>query len=181
MIHLELNESNFALVDLKIKEAPQKVMFVTSRALNRTIAMTKTRQTKDAKSKYTLLNSLYAGGISVLKANPGNLMASVNAKGAPISLEYFKVSSKKRNNRKRLTVEVKKGESKSLGDAFIGYSNRATVCQRLGAERVPLKQLFGPSLPQILGETSILEQLTIFSNDKFNERFEHEFMFEFNK
>ena len=65
MIHLELNESNFALVDLKIKEAPQKVMFVTSRALNRTIAMTKTRQTKDAKSKYTLLNSLYAGGISV--------------------------------------------------------------------------------------------------------------------
>ena len=181
MISLELSESNFGMLNLYMQQAPIKVTQVASRALNRTISAVKAEQIKSAKEKYTLKSGMYKG-VNVRNSNPGNLMASVNAQGSTISIDNFKVSSKKRTIKQvRLTAEVKKGESKSLGDSFIGYYNKPTIFHRLGAERVPLKQLFGPSLPQILGETSILDQLMLFSNNKFNERFEHEFMFEFNK
>ncbi len=181
MINLELTEGNMAMVNLFVNDAPKRVIIVASRALNRVIGSVKSKQIQDAKEKYTLLNSMYYNGVTLSKSTPGNLEASVNAQGSPISLEYFKISSKKRINRNKLIVEVKKGQAKSLGDAFIGYYHKGTVFQREGAERVPLKTLYGPSLPQMFGEQSIIQKLLLFSNDKFNERFEHEFQYEFMK
>ena len=181
MISLELSESNFGMLNLYMQQGPVKVTQLASRALNRTISAVKTEQIRSAKDKYTLKSGTYKG-VNVRNSNPGSLMASVNAQGSPISIDNFKVSSKKRTNKQvRITAEIKKGQSKSLGDSFIGYYNKSSIFHRIGAERVPLKQLFGPSLPQMLGEVSILDQLMLFSNAKFNERFEHEFNFEFNK
>lgn len=172
MIKLVLDERAFADAYKFIEKAPQKVPKIISRALNRTLDMTKAEQTRRARDTYTVKAGKLRENYRVKKSNPSNLFGEISSSGEQIALEHFQLS-RKRRSRVPLKAAVKKGGLKPLGKSFIAYNDGyGGAFARKGAGRTPIRRLFGLSAPQMLGEENILEYLTGYAQEKFNERFE---------
>lgn len=175
MIVVALDERALGDITSFLERAPKKVPVIISRTLNRTLDMTKAEQIRRTRDIYEIKSGKLRENYRVKKSNPGSLFGEIVSTGSPIALEHFRLSRKKRS-RVPLKAAVKKGGMKSLGDGFIAYHDgHGGAFAREGAKRIPIERKFGPSAPQMLGEEGILEHLTGYSQEKFNERFQHEF------
>ena len=176
MIKLVLDERAFADAYKFIEKAPQKVPKIISRALNRTLDMTKAEQTRKARDTYTVKAGKLRENYRVKKSSPSNLFGEISSSGEQIALEHFQLS-RKRRSRVPLKAAVKKGGLKPLGKrSFIAYQDgHGGAFARKGAGRTPIRRLFGLSAPQMHGEENILEYLTGYAQEKFNERFRNGF------
>lgn len=176
MIVVSLDERALGDITSFLQRAPKKVPVIISRTLNRTLDMTKAEQVRRARDTYEIKAGKLRENYRVKKSNPGSLFGEIVSSGSPIALEHFKLSSKRRS-KTPLKAAVKKGGLKTLGRrAFIAYQDgHGGAFARKTAKRIPIKRLYGLSAPQMLGEEGILEYLTGYSQEKFNERFQHEF------
>ena len=175
MIKVVLDEKMFNDANKFISIAPKKVPIIISRSLNRALDMTKAEQTRKARDIYEIKVGKLREDYKVKKSDPGNLFGEIVSSGSPLALEHFRLSSRRRS-RNPLKVAVKKGGMKSLGQGFIAHHDgHGGAFARVGGNSLPIERLYGPSAPQMLGEENILEHLTGYSQEKFSERFEHEF------
>ena len=176
MIVVALDERALGDITSFLQRAPKKVPVIISRTLNRTLDMTKAEQVRRARDIYEVKAGKLRENYRVKKSNPGSLYGEIVSSGSQIALEHFRLSSRRRS-KVPLKVAVKKGGLKPLGRrAFIAYQDgHGGAFARKGAKRIPIKRLYGLSAPQMLGEEGILEYLTGYSQEKFNERFQHEF------
>lgn len=176
MINIVLDERAFADAYKFMGTAPKKIPVITSRALNRTLDMTKSEQIRKARDTYTVKAGKLRENYRVKKSSPSNLFGEISSSGEQIALEHFQLS-RKRRSRVPLKAAVKKRGLKSLGRrAFIAYQDgHGGAFARKGAKRIPIRRLYGLSAPQMLGEDGILEYLTGYAQEKFMERFENGF------
>lgn len=175
MITVKINESQYNMINEIIKQSPQKINNAVSLSINRSLEMTRTEQIRRAMEKYSVKKKDLLEGLSLSKANSGNLLGKILSKGETIGLDHFKLNQKTRKNGKEVKVDVKKSGMKSLANAFIAYNDgRLGAFVRTSDARLPIKRLKGPSAPQMLGEMTIIEYLQGFVEDKFNMRLEHE-------
>lgn len=168
------------------KELPSCI----SRALNRSLEMTKTEMLRKTTGQYTVKRSKLTKTINLFKSTESNLNGSIYSSGERIGLDHFKLTPKKHLYRKGVKVAVRKGPLKSITSekAFIAYSDGKlgafvrtgkigiTKSRRTGKKRKQstIRRLRSLSAPQMLGELSILEYLQGYADDKFRIRLEHE-------
>ena len=53
-------------------------------------------------------------------------------------------------------------------------SGHIGVMRRIGKERLPIKQLYGPSVPQMAGEPGVKEVVVAGAEERFGKRLDHE-------
>ena len=176
MLNIKLDESNLRQIENFLELMPNQLPGAIARAINRSLAMTKTEQLRSSTSMYTIARGKLAESITEYKASSGNLTGKIYSSGKVIGLDHFKLSPKTRSKRKKMvSASVKKGGMKSLPNAFIAYNDgRLGAFKRKTSSAFPIERLMGPSAPQMLGEMSILDYLQGFAEEKFNMRFEHE-------
>ena len=156
------------------------------RALNHTADRAKVvgaREVRDT-GGYKIKIGTIKACIKVKRASQSNLRASVVAKGQPIPIIEFGA----KQTSKGVTISVQKGR-KLLPGAFIATmpSGHKGVFYRKGNlhkkivtggkaswHGLPIKEVFGPSVPDGLANKAVQDAVLAFIGDVFEQRLQHE-------
>ncbi|WP_064611163.1 phage tail protein [Streptobacillus moniliformis] len=156
-------------------KAPKELKKAISFAINRTLAMVKTRQLKSVTEEYSVKRKDLFKNLKVRKSTTTTLNGLINVVGSPLGLDHFKLVPRVRRRNKVVRVAVKRRATKVLPNAFIAYHDGFLgAFSRVGKSSLPIKRLKGPSIPQMFGGSSIIEKLQGFAENKLKERLEHE-------
>lgn len=144
------------------KEAPKYI----ADAVNRAASATKTAMIKRITETHNVTPAAVKKTLTVTHANSTSLAATVKLRGLVIRLAQFSLAQD--INSREVLAAVLHGESpKPLGPmVFFGrmirgqkkrktgvfsyQKNKVAVFKRLGSERLPIKQLFGPAIASML-------------------------------
>lgn len=163
-------------VQKKLKSIPEKAPNAMASALNRTITNVTTNISKETRKKYHIKAGDIKSNLTKSKASRSNLSGEVSVKGKVIGLDKFKVSPKTVNPKRRqqLKISVKKGNVGRVMGAFISNMSGIKVAKRTTNKRLPIKRLYGPSAPQMVGNEEVARVVTQEAGKTYEKRLEHE-------
>lgn len=158
------------------------------RALNKTAVQARTAASQEVKSAgYNIKASAIKKSFSIDKARRGRLVVVLRATGRPIALINYGA----RQNKNGVSVQVKASRT-ILRHSFIATmpNGHRGVFQRVGDKHkkvmrngkvfrtgLPIKEMFGPSIPQSLANASVEKALMEKIRQKFPQILKHELAF----
>jgi hypothetical protein len=149
-------------------------------AINRAMQAGRVKAVTEATKQYTAKRKRVADTIKVSRATVDNLVAAVRSRGKAIRLADFMTNpskpQKKRPDVLKANVLRETGFQPIKG-AFIAASKRTGklgVFIRRTKAQYPIQQLYGPSIPEILGTKTVAEAVESRAQDVLGDRFNHE-------
>lgn len=177
MIEVKIDTKELERVEEMLSSIPKGMEKATSAAINRTLQSTKTLATRKVREIYDVKAEVARGTISLKRASNSNPYGAMISRGTPIPLIKFKINPNKPNpaRRKPIFASVKKSGG-TLKSAFVASfdSGHTGVFERIGKSRLPIRELYGPSTPQMIGEESIIEELAEAAQETMIKRLSHE-------
>lgn len=149
-------------------------------ALNKTAPGVRTDTVRQLAENYTASQKDIRPAVSIgQKASPGNLLAKVLGTHHVMPLMAFRVRPKSASRRRPkggITAEVKRGQSRKIPHAFIAtIKGRPEVAQRVHrGKRVPIRRLYGPTIPQMMDNDGIAEKVMRMANARLAKNMAHE-------
>lgn len=151
-------------------------------ALNRAASSAKTAAGRKVRERYTIkAKDVNAAFKIVTKPSAGSLEAVLRAKTGSLPLINFQTKPSappgKKQPRGGVKVGVLKGQRKSLEHAFVakvGAGGHVGVFERSTRRRLPIKELFGPPIPEMLNAEEVRKDLEQTFSDTFEQRINHE-------
>lgn len=149
-------------------------------AINRAIKAAKTAGTRKASKVYYQRQTDINRVTRVGRATRSNLSASFSSRSRKIPLYAFRVKPKQpiKDNPPELKVSVKKDTGfQTIKRAFVEIgrsSGNLNVFQRVGRERYPVRTLFGPSIPEMMGDGDVRGAVNDRAFEMLEQRFDHE-------
>ena len=166
---------------------PDVVEKATRSAVNKVAAKAMTAAKKDIRQEYNVkagdlvrrnkaTGELGRGpnnrqGLSLIRARKGGQTALILGRGGPLPLIHFGASPKTpqadqaRKRRKGVTVRVKKSTGRTrLQHVFVAQMKSGHIGlfeREEGADRTPIHQLYGPSVPAMLKENILAVEWTV--------------------
>lgn len=173
---VDIDQATVRYVQMRLGEFEKRAPNAISNALNRGMTNINSNIRKEIRKDYHIKAGDISATLSKIRATRGSLSSAVVSKGNLIGLEKFKVSPKTINpNRKTpLTVAVKKSGGKKVGGAFMAEINGPKMFMRVKKSRLPIRRLFGPSVPQMLGREEIRLKIEDEGRNTFDRRLDHE-------
>lgn len=176
---IEIDKKQMEVVKKLFKGMESKLPTILMRAINRAADNAKTNMGKETSRNYIVKAGDVKSTVKIVKANTRRLGAIVISNGAKVPLYKFKVSPsipKPKNPPKAYKVKVKKsGNLKSILGAFVadinGYNR---VMQRESKKRLPITQLYGPSIPEMIGNKSVSQYIENEAAKTLEKRIDHE-------
>ena len=157
MIEVVVNRGQMRALREMLRSIPRDVPKALARALNKVAKSTHVRILRKISGEYAVSQrDLKNKNISLKRANYKNLMATIRIKGRRIQLLTFKAKQLK----KGVSYKIKKGRGRRVVYAFMesppGSKKQTTmasghrgVFKRRGKSRLPIVELYGPSVPAI--------------------------------
>lgn len=162
----------------------------TRRALRAAIA----EAAKQTPKKYNVTQKTVRDSFTVsnVKISSGTISGKVVSRGSGLPLINFKVQPKTLNPRRKgqLNISVTRGNNSVIPGAFIArVRGKVGVYRRLntyasaknhyyldgkGRRREEIRQQYGISVPQMLGNEKIAWEIARAAREKLDERFDHE-------
>ena len=158
------------------------------RALNKTATQARTAAAQEVRAAgYNIKSSAIKSSFSITRATRGNLVAVLKATGRPVALINYSA----RQGKNGVSVQVKAGRT-VLRHAFIATmpNGHRGVFERTGKQHkkvmrngktlrtgLPIKELFGPSIPQSLANDAVQKALMAKIRQKFPQILKHELAF----
>lgn len=173
-IAAELVKANSILGHIK-NGAPRAI----NGALNRTIDGVKTDIVAHVRNTYDIKPGEVRKLLKATHSKPTTLQASIRAKGSRIPLIQFHVTPNKPGQQSSGTVlraSVKQSGGKPIPGAFVMKMSdgKLGVAMRVGKQRLPVKELYGPAIPQMIGEENIQKYVMNGADERFKKRIDHE-------
>lgn len=172
MIIQKIEVSGVEEIEQRLGAFKSKAPLVVSRAINRAVSNIRKNMGKEVPQRYYVSSGTVRGTIRTLNASKSSLSGAVVSSGSPIALSKFKVSPNRgvKRTKKGFSPGVysagveKSGGLKPLsGDpkAFIAdmKSGHTGVWNRVSSKRLPIKQLYGPSVPQMAKNEEIMVKI----------------------
>lgn len=188
MAGFEVNlRTNAHSVAMEFSLAGREMEPALVRALNKTTDQGKVQTSRAIRDVggYNLKASVIKAGIKVRRASQGQLKAAIVSSGRPVPLIKYSA----RQTAKGVTVLVQKGR-KLIAGAFIAtmptghqgvYVREANARhKRVGHgskaswHALPIRELFGPSVPDGMANPDVRDAVLAFMNEKFPSILEHE-------
>lgn len=169
-----------AVADLQAM--PPRVKKATARSLNRAIKAAQTFMSRSMAKDTGLKVADVKAGFTLRQAYPENLSASLRAGGTRMPLVLFNAKGPEPSRGRKVGVTYKlRGEGTTLPSAFIATmtSGHRGVFLRIGTGRLPIRELFGPSLGLVFQHFMADGQQVAL--DAFDKNFTHEFAFQLGK
>ena len=163
MIETRIQVDNIEEVKQRLGNLSHKAPSVLANAINRTTTNIKKTMAQQTAKRYNIANGEVKKTISISKATRARLEGATISKASPIALAKFKVSPNRivsyangKPSPKVYKVSVEKGPASKRLDAdpkaFIAVmkSGHQGLFRRLTDDSLPIKQLYGPSVPQMI-------------------------------
>lgn len=152
-----------------------------ARGLNKTATNVRTSASTAIRQRRSLSAKVVRDAMAIRKATTQRLVAQLVVTGKPIPLRDYKANQTK----KGVTVSVTPGKRKLVehrdNRAFIVPSIGGHVFAREGASRLPIKKLFGPSLPSTFVQAEVRKAWTATATESMPKRLAEELRFELSK
>lgn len=175
---IELRAEHTERLEAVLGNTPRQIPIVIARAINRAGDAARTQAARSAREIYNVKYKAVLKTIKIQKAYPGNLQASVKSVGSPLSLMQFKVDPSRPQPKRKapIIVSVKKGTRKPFEGGFVAQmsSGHVNVFTRTTKKRFPIKQHYGPSIPKMLGNESVVRFVENKAMEVLDTRLEHE-------
>ncbi|KVF22932.1 phage tail protein [Burkholderia cepacia] len=158
------------------------------RALNKTATQARTAAAVEVRAAgYNIKSSAIKNSFSIQRATRSNVVVVLKATGRPVALINYGA----RQGKNGVSVQVKAGRT-VLRHAFIATmpNGHRGVFERTGKQHkkvvrngkvrrsgLPIKELFGPSIPQSLANESVQKALMKKIREKFPQILRHELAF----
>lgn len=158
-----------------------KVPVAAARAINKTLTNVRTESSKRIRDERALSASVVKSALLIRKANKYQLYGALIASGRPIPLRDYQA----RQTQKGVTVKVSPSGRKLIVEAgrhafLVGrYGDHVFI--RTSNTRVPIKKLYGPSIPATFLKKKIVEAMTQVAGDNWPKRFEEELNYELSR
>ena len=187
MIISEIRVSGIEDIELRLGNMKKNAPLVLSRAINRAVSNVKKNMGKETSSLYYISSGNVKKTVNITKATKSKLKAAAISQGSGIALSKFKVNPGtpvKYRGTSRSPKVYRAGVKKSGGvkpldgnpKSFIAVmkSGHVGVFSRLGGEGLPIKQLYGPSVPQMVKNENIMEKINREANETLQKRIDAE-------
>lgn len=150
-----------------------------ARAVNRTTASVKKAAAEKTAEEYYTKQKNVKETMSVSKATPKKLVATLMSKGTRIPLSAFKISPNKVDSKNRaiMQAQVKRtGSGGVIRRAFLVKfaSGHTALMERRGRPRLPIDELYGPAVPQMMSQQPVMSVMSKESEAVLSKRMEHE-------
>lgn len=159
-----------------IKNGSEKAV---ATSINRTLVGVKTQLSSKIRDKYFIKAKDLNSVINITKASPSNPSGRIDARGTRLPLIRFNVNPKNPRRIKMVSAGVYAGGRKGLPGAFVQKTKKGNIgiFHREGAERYPIFEKFGPSIPQMMNQIMLTtEDLQNYTNERFERELDHEVM-----
>lgn len=175
-IVVDVDKRTVEAVQHRLGEFSKRAPNAISNALNRGMTNVNSNIRKEIRKDYHIKAGDINATLSRNRANKGSLTATVQSKGHLIGLDKFKVNPKTVNPKRStpIRVAVKKSGGNTIGSGFVADINGPKLFMRTKKSRLPIRRLFGPSVPQMLDRQDIRDYISNEGQDTFERRLEHE-------
>ena len=180
-------EGSIEEVQKRLGNLSHKAPSVIANAINRTTTNIKKTMAQETTQRYNITSGEVKKTITVNRATRANPQGAVISKASPIALSKFKVSpnrkvtySKGKPSPKVYKVSVEKGPASKPLDvdpkAFIAEmkSGHQGLFRRKTDSSLPIKQLFGPSVPQMIKNDGSMERIQAEAENTLQKRIDAE-------
>ncbi len=178
---ITIDEKGLKEAQMLLADMPKAVPKAAARAINRAATAAKTEAWKQIKKDYTIKQTyVRKAWDKITKATASNLSAKLISRGPVMALSYFKIKPKsppKRRPKNPVYAQVRNDGGGTIRGAFVARmkSGHTGVFHRTrGNQSLPIKQNFGPSVPQMLGSETVSAFIEKRASEVLNKRFEHE-------
>lgn len=164
-------------------EADPAMRIAASRAMNRSITAARAQAVRHTRENYTMRAKTVRDSLKISRSSVRNMQADMTSRGELLPLTEFK-HGPKNPSRRMLRVTVTKSGNKTLRRAFVatarplrggsGVGNPYQIFERVGRARGPIRMLFGPSVPQMIGNKTVIQSIEERALQVMDQRFEHE-------
>lgn len=179
---------NVKQIEERLGSLKKKTPTVLANAINRAVTSIKKSMAIETSSKYNITSTDVKKTISIHKATRSNLVGRTISRSSPIALAKFKVSPNSplkfgvsgKRSPLAYKASVKKGKIPEKLDknpkAFIAImkSGHKGVFIRKTGESLPMKQLFGPSVPQMVKNEDSIRKIEKESQSTLEKRIDAE-------
>lgn len=173
-------KSDFKEVYKMYKDMPGLVEDSAKTALNRTRNKTFTATSRAISQKLQLPVKVVKSNLRKVNATKSTLKATIISKGKALNIIHFK--SAKTNKGIKATVW---GKRRLYDRSFIVNINKRSdskkVFARLGKPRLPIYELYGPSIPETMLEGEILKIMQDVAGKAWQKNFASAMIFNLNK
>lgn len=171
---IDINNNHIKEVKRALGPFQKKAPLIMARALKRAQTNVQKNISKETRARYHVKAKDVKETLSAERPTRYRIQATVISKGYRLPLAKFKVSPIKRPNRPRhIKVSVKKGNTAELLHAFIANINGNRVMERKEVTRLPIKQLMGPSVPEMVGNDESVKIISKEAIVTYNKRLNH--------
>lgn len=157
-----------------LSEIPKGAEAAAAQAFNRALATGRAAATREVTKRYTVKAKDVRPTFSMKKASKNNLDAELISKGGALPLRAFEhrpTTDTTGRKRKPIRVTIKSGNNFSLVTSFVWRQN---IFGRVGSARLPIAKKVGPSVPSMLGNDNIVEEVQGIMAETAEKRLEHE-------
>lgn len=168
------DKRSIELAQEMLNDIPKGAEAAAARAFNRALITGRAAATKEVTKRYAIRTSDVRYSFKLKKATKSDLTAELISGGAALPLRSFAHRPKTDTTgakRKPIRVTIKAGETKTFTTSFVWNNN---IYIRLGERRLPIKKMFGPSVPSMLGNDDIVEEVQDIMVEAAEKRLEHE-------
>ena len=174
MIDIQIDEEQVKICQGLLARTPSKLIRASANAVNRAITAGKAVASKAARDEYVVKAAAVKSTLKTTKASSSYPTGVLTSTGSPILLGNFQT----RQGSRALTARVKRGTSmqkvawafkRTTHSGFYGPLQRRY--QKLS---YPLKVLYGPSVPQMLGNHNVEAVIEARVRTVLAERLDHE-------
>ena len=164
-VRADMKKTMRHLTDVQQKKVP----VATSRAINRAVSKVRTETRRDVSRRMGVQQKHIKGSFAIRRASRYVLSGVLTSRGRPIKLIYFKGT-------RQLKAGVKSsayGKSRTHPGTFIanvGAGHRGAF-RRKGSGRLPIKELYGPSVPETMAEKIIQDSMGRTGRQVFRKEF----------
>ena len=185
-VTIKIDDKELKKTVAKLRGVPKEIPKATSAAINRTITFVTKRVKKEVTNEYSTKAGEVAATFKIRKANSSNLTASINSKGRLLTLSHFPANLKagwtKGTNVK---VKVKRTGYKQVNGSpqpFVtSLGGNLQIVRRKTSKSYPIEVLKTLSIPQMISNTKINENISKEASEQLQKRIEHEVEFRLNK
>jgi len=175
---IELSASQIEKAELLLQDIPGAAPKAMSNAINRAADTARTEAARKVRENYYIRHSDVLATIKIYRAQPSDLTSKVVSRGHAVNLFKFRVTPNRPQPKRKIpiVVRVKQGEGGPVKRAFVAKmgSGHVGVFQRAGKRRLPVQELYGPPIPQMLGSPSVTQWVEQKAAERLDERLDHE-------
>lgn len=145
MIEFRVDETDLARAEALLAFIPKGLKKAVSRALNKTAVAARTKIVRRIAAETSIIQRNIRRAVTLRRASYRKWQAIIRIGGRPLPLIWFRA----RQTRAGVTFQLRKAEGRKTAEhAFIARmpSGWRGVYRRVGRRRLPIRQLFGPSV-----------------------------------